>query len=136
MRHRKREDEDAVGTKKYAKMTGGVEQVTKQVPRTHRLLTSLITTLEFWTPDSTTSSYFSAKRATALEGHAQEAVKTKYYLFDFLLKFVFSLLNSHFFEIPPQIAVFILSIILNFRYLLLKLYCGEKLLVGHSESTF
>ena len=38
---------------KFAKPKGGVEQVTKQVANT-KLLRSLITTLQFWTPEGVT----------------------------------------------------------------------------------
>ena len=45
---------------KHAKSMEGVEQVTKQVPRTVRCLASMITMLEFWTTDATISFCFTS----------------------------------------------------------------------------
>ena len=43
---------------KHAKSMGGVEKVIKLVQTTNGFSTSLLTTLQVWTPEATISSYF------------------------------------------------------------------------------
>ena len=45
----------------HAKSKGGGEKVIKLVAKTDRCVTSLRTTLEFWTPEATISLYFALK---------------------------------------------------------------------------
>ena len=53
---------------KHAKSMGGVEKVIKFVSKTDRFLTSLLTTLQVWTPEATISSYFAYETSNPTQG--------------------------------------------------------------------